>query len=89
MKVADERLEWRQVLCETNMSEAIISQLQRSLKSQGYDPGRIDGSIGRQTLEAVEQYQLKRGLERGGLTLATLRSPRCKNLEHGRNSQKR
>ncbi len=74
VKVADERLEWRQVLCETNMSEAIISQLQRSLKSQGYDPGPIDGSIGRQTMEAVEQYQLKRGLERGGLTLATLKS---------------
>ncbi len=74
VKVADERLEWRQVLCETNMSEGIISQLQRSLKTQGYDPGPIDGSVGRQTMEAVEQYQLKKGLERGGLTLATLKS---------------
>lgn len=72
LKVADERLEWRQVLCETNMTKDIVTRVQQALKSAGYDPGAIDGVIGGSTLRAVDRYQREKGLPHGGLTLRTL-----------------
>ncbi len=68
------RLEWRSVLCETNMTDDIVTSLQRALKREGFDPGPIDGVIGQTTLDAVEEYQLKNSLDRGGLTYETLKS---------------
>ena len=72
VKVSDERLEWRKVLCETNMTKDIMTQLQNALKAAGFNPGPIDGEIGAQTMRAVDDYQRARGMERGGLTLSTL-----------------
>ena len=72
IKVADERLEWRQVLCETNMTKDIVTRVQQALKAAGYDPGAIDGVIGGSTMRAVDQYQRAKGLPHGGLTLRTL-----------------
>ena len=74
VKVTDERMEWRSVLCETNMTKDIMTDLQRALKAAGFNPGPIDGSIGAQTMRAVDDYQRAKGLERGGLTLSTLES---------------
>jgi hypothetical protein len=74
IKVGDERLEWRQVLCETNMTKEIVTQVQQALETAGYNPGTIDGVIGGATLRAVDQYQKDKGLPRGGLTLRTLES---------------
>jgi len=74
VKVAEERREWRSVLCETNMTPAILTELQKALQAAGFDPGPIDGSIGAQTMRAVDDYQRAKGLERGGLTLSTLES---------------
>ena len=74
VKVAEERREWRSVLCETNMTKEILTGLQKALKAAGYNPGPIDGSIGAQTMRAVDDYQRAKGLERGGLTLSTLES---------------
>ncbi|MCB1725344.1 MAG: peptidoglycan-binding protein [Chromatiaceae bacterium] len=74
VKVADERLEWRKVLCETNMTKDIMTSLQNALKAAGYNPGPVDGEIGAQTMRAVDDYQRAKGLERGGLTLTTLES---------------
>lgn len=50
-------LEWRPVLCETNMSPDMIRSIQTALKRRGFDPGAIDGVLGRQTMEAVNAYQ--------------------------------
>ena len=72
VKVTDERLEWRQVLCETNTTTDLIRRLQTSLREKGFHPGPIDGILGRYTLAAVDKYQASTGLERGGLTLRTL-----------------
>ncbi len=74
VKVADERLEWRSVLCETNITGRIMTDLQKALKGAGFNPGPIDGQVGAQTLRAVDDYQRAKGLERGGLTLSTLES---------------
>lgn len=73
-KVSDERLEWRQVLCETNMTKEIVAQVQGALKKAGHQVGSVDGVIGGATLRAVDDYQRKKGLPRGGLTIRTLES---------------
>ena len=74
VKVSDERLEWRSVLCETNITGRVMTDLQKALKAAGFNPGPIDGQVGAQTLRAVDNYQRAKGLERGGLTLNTLKS---------------
>jgi len=74
VQVANARLEWRSVLCETNMSRDVIAQVQQSLLSAGFDAGTADGVIGRQTLLAVDEYQRRKGLATGGLTMDTLKS---------------
>lgn len=50
-------MEWRSILCETNMDVATIRSIQRSLKEKGFDPGAIDGVIGEQTTQAVKAFQ--------------------------------
>lgn len=74
VQVANSRLEWRSVLCETNMSRDVIAQVQQALQSAGFDAGSADGVIGRQTLLAVDAYQRRKGLPTGGLTMDTLKS---------------
>ena len=73
-KVSDERLAWRSVLCETNATPGMVTDIQRALKTAGHDPGTIDGVIGRDTLAAIDSYQVQKGLARGGLTKSTLDS---------------
>ncbi|MCB1877633.1 MAG: peptidoglycan-binding protein [Chromatiales bacterium] len=72
--VADGHIEWRPILCETNMNDRIGAAIQNALAREGYDPGPIDGRIGPQTMEAVQAYQRAKNLPRGGLTLRTLNS---------------
>lgn len=72
VKISDERLEWRQVLCETNTTRDVIVKVQTALRDAGFHPGPIDGIMGRYTLGAIDKYQADKGLERGGLTMKTL-----------------
>jgi len=72
IKISEESMRWQSVLCETNMSGTKITDIQRALQRAGHNPGPIDGVIGRQTLVAVEAFQRKNNLPRGGLTLQTL-----------------
>ena len=67
-------MEWQSILCETNTTPNVISSLQRALKMRGYDPGRIDGVLGRETLNAVSSYQRSKGMASGQLTMETLQS---------------
>lgn len=55
-------MEWRSILCETNMTGARITQIQRALKTEGYEPGPIDGVIGEETMTAVNAFQKAKGL---------------------------
>lgn len=71
-KVKEQKLAWQSVLCETNATAGMVTDIQRALKTAGHDPGPIDGVIGRATLAAVDQFQTKKGLARGGLTKSTL-----------------
>ena len=56
------RLEWRPVLCQTNITPATIRQIQSALAAQGFHPGPIDGIIGEQTIQAMNAFQRSRGL---------------------------
>lgn len=73
-KVAEGKMEWASVLCKTNMNPQIGLDLQKSLKAAGYNPGKLDGIIGKQTMAAVTSYQRAKGLRTGGLTMETLNS---------------
>lgn len=73
-KVSGENLEWRTVLCETNMSTGKIMDIQRALSKAGYDPGPIDGYLGSKSASAIASYQRKNGLATGGITMKTLQS---------------
>jgi len=73
IQIGSERLEWRRVLCETNTSKDIVLRIQKALKRKGFNPGVVDGILGKATLHAIGEYQSRNGIERGGLTLATLK----------------
>ena len=73
-KITDSRLEWKSVLCETNTTPNVIASMQRALKMRGFNPGRIDGVLGRETLDAVASYQRSKGMASGQLTMETLKS---------------
>ena len=74
-KTSDERLEWRRVLCQTNMDKLTIQKIQRALKKAGfYQDGPIDGIVGSATLRAIDGFQIDQGLPRGGITYKTLQA---------------
>jgi len=55
-------MEWRSILCETNMTAGTISAIQRTLSTKGYKPGAINGVIGRDTIKAVNAFQVGNNL---------------------------
>nr|VFK18841.1 MAG: Putative peptidoglycan binding domain-containing protein [Candidatus Kentron sp. LFY] len=58
----DGRMEWRSILCKTNMTLARITDIQKALKKAGHDPGPIDGAVGDRTMAAVNAFQKAKGL---------------------------
>ena len=44
-----------------------VRQLQTALKNAGYDPGTIDGKMGKQTREAIKAFQKANGLSADGV----------------------
>jgi hypothetical protein len=60
--VTDGHMQWRSILCETNMTRDRIAQIQSELDKRGFDPGPIDGIIGAQTIIAVNEFQRKNKL---------------------------
>lgn len=55
-------LEWRPVLCETNMKDSTVRRVQDALRAAGFDPGPSDGRAGKRTLDALNAYQRSKGL---------------------------
>lgn len=72
VKTVDEKLEWRRILCKTNMTTEMNKKIQQALKDAGYYNGPVDGSIGRGTMNSVNAYQKDKDLPRGGLTIKVL-----------------
>ncbi|MBI4432600.1 MAG: peptidoglycan-binding protein [Candidatus Omnitrophica bacterium] len=49
------------------VSGVTVKGLQKALKKAGYDPGPVDGHIGRKTKKAVKAFQKGRGLRSDGV----------------------
>lgn len=73
-QVSDGQMEWRRVMCETNLTRDVISDIQSALQKTGYDPGPVDGTYGWRTKTAIQSYQKSKGLPTGGLTHDTIKS---------------
>ena len=69
------RLEWRSVLCETNMTTGNIQRVQAALMREGFNPGPVDGRLNSQTISALNAYQRARNLpEDRYLNMETVRA---------------
>ncbi len=66
------QMEWREILCETNVNVATIAKIQRALNAKGYSAGPADGVIGAQTRNAMIKFQKDNGLASGAITYKTL-----------------
>lgn len=71
--VEDAKIAWQPVLCQVEFSTDIIVQLQEALKNRGYEPGPIDGVIGRGTSRALQAYQKANNMADGGVTIEALK----------------
>ena len=72
--LSPEVVQWREVLCETNTTPGIISNIQKALNSKGYKISTIDGDFGPATRNAVAKFQKDNNLPTGGLTISTVRA---------------
>lgn len=66
------RVDWRPVLCEADARPDLIAAVQRALDDAGFDPGKVDGHLGKATMRAVDLYQRKHALARNFLTIETI-----------------
>tara|TARA_R110001592_G_scaffold363396_2_gene687764 strand:- start:195988 stop:197067 length:1080 start_codon:yes stop_codon:yes gene_type:complete len=71
-QVADSRLEWREILCDTNTTPGLVARLQKALNTAGYNAGPADGILGNDTLAALKAYQRANNMPGGQLTLGVL-----------------
>jgi hypothetical protein len=71
-KISDTHIEWKRILCQTNMTKDIIAKLQAALNEKGYSAGEPDGLLGRGTRRALDQFQKDSSLATGGITYETL-----------------
>ncbi|MFM9886337.1 MAG: peptidoglycan-binding domain-containing protein [Burkholderiales bacterium] len=60
--VSDGKVEWRSILCETNATTMKIAEIQRALMKAGFNPGKADGRLNAETVQAVNRYQSNKGL---------------------------
>jgi hypothetical protein len=63
--VSEDQLQWREVLCQVNMTGENIRALQTTLQKSGYDVGPIDGVLGSKTLTSANSYAKSNGLPYG------------------------
>ena len=73
VKIADGATKWMPVLCDVNVTRENVMAIQRALQQRGFNPGTIDGQLGRGTMDAVLAFQRKEGLATGELTLQTVK----------------
>lgn len=64
-KLTDEKLAWREVLCEVNMTTDVVRSIQNRLSSSGHYGGRVDGLFGPKTIRAVNSFAKAKNLPAG------------------------
>ncbi|VAW46357.1 hypothetical protein MNBD_GAMMA04-1749 [hydrothermal vent metagenome] len=53
---------WRSILCDPKRANSHVLEIQSTLKSNGFNPGKVDGFIGKSTMRAVKKFQKAYGL---------------------------
>ena len=71
---------WTEILCASKTTSSRVQDVQRALKSRGYDPGPIDGVMGLKTQTALKQFQNDNNLPVGNLNIKTLEALGVKNI---------
>ena len=72
--VSAESVQWRQILCQTNVTEQVVLKIQKALVAKGYNLGtQPNGNYGPATKAAIRKFQLDNGLPTGGLTVAAVK----------------
>jgi hypothetical protein len=71
VKVTDEELAWREVLCDVNMTSDVIRTIQAKLSQAGHYRGNVDGKFGPMTIRAVNDYAKAKDLPVGSNYVAT------------------
>ena len=64
-KVSEDRLVWREVLCDVNVTQSLVAELQQKLTDEGYYRNTVDGIWGAGTNAAVKSYATANGLPSG------------------------
>ena len=64
-KISEEKLMWRQVVCDINLTNTMVSKIQNAATRAGYYKGSIDGILGPMTLRAVNSWAKQKGLPIG------------------------
>lgn len=73
--------EWREVICNNDVTPDLFKKVQTALLDKGYDigPQGIDGIVSRETKEALVKYQKDNGLPVGQLDVETLEALGVRN----------
>lgn len=66
--IEQERMVWQRVLCDTNVTQEVVTDVQSRLKKKGFNPGSLNGRLTPQTCEAIKKYQKANKLSEGALT---------------------
>ena len=64
--------EWREVLCNYQVTTDVVEQIQNQLLSLGYDPGPSDTVMGTRIKAALTKYQKSNSLPVGQLDMETM-----------------
>lgn len=66
--------EWKEVLCQQDVTDNKVKAIQTALIREGYDPGPADNQMGPKTKEALVKFQQDKGLPIGNLNMETLKA---------------
>lgn len=70
--IRPDKEEWLPVLCNDNIDENTVKQIQASLKQKGYDIKSIDGIFGKNTREEFDKFQNSVGYSSSAIPLKTI-----------------
>lgn len=65
IKLTDEQLAWREVLCDVNMTSDVVRSIQTELGQAGHYRGAVDGKFGPKTIRAVNIFAKAKNLPVG------------------------
>jgi|GEM_PF-3440220 hypothetical protein len=66
--------EWKEILCDQDITESKINQIQQALIREGYDPGPVNNQMTESTKQSIIRFQKDKGLPVGNLNIETLKA---------------